>query len=520
MDARSLRLSLLASLLVVLAGCASSPPVAPKQDSVAVAPVAATPATEYVAAEEQAHPADHSGFRLLTRASNALMSRVALDDQAAQAIDLQTFIFNDDATGRLVAAHLLDAADRGVRVRLLVDAIDSPDPALFDALDAHENIEVRLFNPFGSRDPGTLSTMGQMLREFGRLNRRMHNKSFIVDNRVAIVGGRNIGDEYFDASGDSNFRDLDLLVIGPVVRDASRAFDAYWNDETAVPASAYGSRHNDPGDLARLRPRLERDARRFERSDYADAIVAELPHGATEVRPGEWFWGRAELVADQPEKVEATVDQPSLRIGPRLREVLEAAQSEVVMTSPYFVPGESDIAQLVGLVGRGVGVRVLTNSLASTDHSTVHGAYAERRHALLEGGVRLFELKPRPEVAPSETAAASGGDVALHAKSFVVDRRYVFVGSLNMDQRSKLLNTEMGVIVDNPELAQAVARWFESATTPANAYEVVVEPGGSNLRWVTGEGGQRVELSREPEAGLRRRTKALLARLLPVDNLL
>jgi putative cardiolipin synthase len=520
MDARCLRTTLAACLIVLAAACASTPPQVDKPVSVAAAPIADTPATGYVAAEEQTHPPGHSGFRLLTRATNALMSRLALADQAAEAIDLQTFIFHDDATGRLVAGRLLAAADRGVRVRLLVDAIDSPDPALFDALDAHDNIEVRLFNPFGSRDPGLLSTMGQMLLEFGRLNRRMHNKSFIVDNRVAIIGGRNIADEYFDASEGSNFRDLDLLAIGPVVRDASRAFDGYWNDETVVPANAYGSRHGSVEDLAKLRARLDRNARRFSRSDYAQAVIAELPHGATEVRPGEWFWGPAELVADQPEKVEAQVDEPRLRIGPRLQQVLDAARSEVVMTTPYFVPGEADVRNLLGLVGRGVKVSVLTNSLASTDHPMVHGAYAERRRALLEGGVRLFELRPRPEQAPSEAIEASGADVALHAKSFVVDRRYVFVGSLNMDQRSKLLNTEMGVIVDNAQLADAVADYFDSATAPASAYEVIVESPGSALRWVTEDDGQRVVLSHEPESGVRRRIKALLARLLPVDNLM
>jgi putative cardiolipin synthase len=410
-----------------------------KAPSAAVAPVVDTPATEYVAAQEQSRPPGHSGFRLLTKPTNALMSRIALADQAAQAIDVQTFLFNDDATGRLVADRLLDAADRGVRVRLLIDAFYSPDPDLVDALDAHRNIEVRLFNPFGSRDPGLLSTIGQMLMEFSRLSRRMHNKSFIVDNRVAIIGGRNIGDEYFDASAESNFRDLDLLAIGPVVRDASRAFDSYWNDETVVPAKAYESSENDAGSLEQLRARLDSNSRQFAESDYAEAIVAELPHGATEVRPGAWFWGPAELVSDQPEKVEVRGDQPGLRIGPRLRQVLDAARSEVVMTSPYFVPGEAEVRHLLALVDRGVDVSVLTNSLASTDHPSVHGAYSERRRPLVEGGVRVFELKPRPDQAPSEAAE---------------------------------------------------------------------------------ENGQRVLLKSEPDAGLRRRAKAFLAKLLPVDNLM
>jgi putative cardiolipin synthase len=521
MDARTLRVTLSACIAAWLAACSATPPRADdKPVAEAVAPVAQTPATDYVAVEEGTHPAGESGFRLLTKPSNALMSRLALADQAAQAIDLQSFIFNDDATGRLVAHHLLDAADRGVRVRLLVDAMDSRDPDLFDALDAHRNIEVRLFNPFGSRDPGKLATLGQMLMEFQRLNRRMHNKSFIVDNRIAIVGGRNIGDEYFDADGDSNFRDLDLLAIGPVVRNASNAFDTYWNDETAVPANAFGSKYDGPQGLATLRARLDKNERRFERSDYAQAVVAELPHGATEVRPGDWFWGPAELVADAPGKVEARGDQPALRIGPRLQQVLEAAQSEVLITSPYFVPGESELAQLAGLVKHGAHVSVLTNSLASTDHATVHAAYSQRRHALLDGGVRLFELRPRPEQAPSAAAATSGGDVALHAKSFVVDRRYVFVGSLNLDPRSKLLNTEMGVIVDNPALAAAIADYFASATAPANAYEVVRDKDSGHLRWVTEDDGRRVELTHEPDAGLRARIKVLLGKLLPIDNLM
>jgi len=362
--------------------------------------------------------------------------------------------------------------------------------------------------------------MLQMLHEFGRLNRRMHNKSFIVDNRVAIIGGRNIGDEYFDASEGSNFRDLDLLAIGPVVRNASQAFDAYWNDETAVPTRAYGSRHDDPESLDALRGRLDKSARKFEQSDYAQAVLAELPHGATEVRPGDWFSGPAELVADQPAKAEARGEEPQLSIGPRLRQVLESAQSEVVMTSPYFVPGDDEIRLLLDLVKRGVKVSVLTNSLASTDHAAVHGAYAQRRRALLEGGVRLFEIRPHPELAPSAAIATSGADVALHAKSFVVDRRHVFVGSLNMDQRSKLLNTEMGLVVDNPELAAAVVGFFASATASANAYEVVVDKPGADLHWVTEEGGQRKVLDHEPEAGLGKRTKSLLSRLLPVDNLL
>jgi putative cardiolipin synthase len=513
------RAALAAALLVLVAACGTLRHEVAKPVSEAVPPTVDSPATAYVAAEEVAHPPGQSGFRLLTLATNALMSRIALADQAARTIDLQTFLFNDDPTGLLVAEHLLQAADRGVRVRLLVDAIDTP-PALFDALDAHPGIEVRLFNPFNTRDPGKLSSVAQMLFEFRRLNRRMHNKSFIVDNQVAVIGGRNIGDEYFDADPAANFRDLDLLAIGPVVRDASRSFDQYWNDETNLPAQAWRSKDDPAAALAKLRERLARNVRRFEQSDYAQAVVAELPHGATEVRPGEWFWGPAELVADAPEKAELAEDQPALRIGPRLQQVIAGAQHDVIMTTPYFVPGDADVARLLALVKRGVHVSVLTNSLASTDHATVHAAYSERRRTLLEGGVRLFELKPRPAVAPSTALAGNDAEVALHAKSFVVDGRHVFVGSLNLDQRSKLLNTEMGVIVDHAGLGEAVTKYFVAATAPNNAYEVKVDSPGAPMRWVTEENGQIVALTHEPEAGLKRRLKVILTRLLPIDNLL
>ena len=521
------RLANLLCFVMLLAGPGTLPAAVVKPETatpatvpVPVATTAAETAPPMTASPAAAGvPAGHSGFRLLSTPTNALMSRIALADQAAESIDLQTYIFNDDATGRLVADRLLRAADRGVRVRLLLDAMTKPDPNLFDALDAHENIEVKLFNPFRSRDPGTLSAMGQMLLEFSRLNRRMHNKSFIVDGKVAVIGGRNLGDEYFDASEDANFRDLDLLAIGPVVGDARRAFDIYWKDEAARPLEAFGSGRREPDDLADLRDDIADSVREFTDSDYTAALVAELPNGSSAVRAGTWFWGPAELASDHPDKAEIGGDAPGLRIGPRLRQVLESAQGEVLLTTPYFVPGDDDVALLATLAKRGAQVAVLTNSIESTDHASVHGAYSERRKPLLGAGVRLYELRARPERAPSQAAAASDGTISLHAKSFVVDRRIVFVGSLNMDQRSDLVNTEMGLIVDNRELAAQVADYFVNATRPRSAYEVVLDDGG-DLMWISEEDAERVEHTREPNAGIGRRAGAVLARLLPVDSLL
>ena len=298
------RLGLVLAALAV-AACAPPRPDLVKQPTTALPPATDTPGARYVHGEVASH-GNESGFRLLTRSNNALLSRISLADHAGHSIDLQYYIFNNDATGRLVAQRLLAAADRGVRVRLLVDDINVDDTLdMLDALDAHPNIEVRRFNPFATRKPSMLSKATQFLLDGHRLNRRMHNKSFIVDGNVAIVGGRNIGNDYFDADEGTNFRDLDLIAIGPVVKQASHAFDEYWNCDAAYPVTAYG-KHADHHDLAQTRKELTRDARKFAQSDYAQAILDDDFNGATADRRGQWFWGQATLVADQPEKIEAT----------------------------------------------------------------------------------------------------------------------------------------------------------------------------------------------------------------------
>ncbi len=484
-----------------------------------------TPSSRYVEGEVKQH-GDVSGFRLLTRSNNALLSRIALIDRAAHSIDLQYYIFADDDTGRLVAQRLLAAADRGVRVRLLLDDVSIDDKKhVFDALDAHKNIQVRRFNPFNTSNPSLPSKVAQFILEGQRLNRRMHNKSFIVDGAVAIVGGRNIGDAYFDASVDTNFRDLDVVAIGKVVGEAEQAFDNYWNSDAAYPVKAFKDHHGTAADLDNLRVRLKQHARAFAESDYAQVAMEDLPNGPTADRRGEWFWGVGELVADQPEKIETSKDEPQFRIGPKVKTVLDAAQSQVLITSPYFVPGKTGTNYLVGLAKRGVEVEALTNSLASTDEPAAHAGYANYRRDLLEGGVKLFELRPAVGGKQPATAFGTSGGVALHAKSIVVDSRWVFVGSMNMDQRSKLLNTEMGVIVDCPELAKAVAQFFSEAIAPASAFHVKLEDPkdghkAGGLEWITQDNGVPVIVDSEPEATSGRKIEVSLLKLLPIDGLL
>ena len=525
--ARAMRQAAVLAMLSLLAACTTLRGDFTKPVSAALPAPDDTQSARYIDSETKKQALHASGFRLLTLNTNALMSRVVLASKAERSLDLQYYIFNDDATGKLVAQQLLKAADRGVRVRLLLDDITQDEQVpLFNALDAHDNIEVRLFNPFNTRQPTALSKAAQMLLEFRRLNRRMHNKSFIADNKIAIVGGRNIGDEYFDAGKESNFRDLDLLAIGPVVEQASRSFDAYWNDKAAFPVSAYQGRGNPEAALPVLRAELDKHARTFVNSDYAQAVIEDLPDGATADRRGEWFWGEAVLVADQPGKVEPDEAEVGLRIGTAVQSLLASAQSEVQLMSPYFVPGKEDVKQLIGLVKRGVATRILTNSFAATDQHAVHSGYAAHRKDLLSGGVELFEMKPWAGATVTANQRDTDAAVSLHAKSLVVDRRLVFIGSMNMDHRSKLLNTEMGFIVDSPKLASAVADFFRTVTLPANAYALALadrdeqgQPSGEIL-WRTELDGKPVVLDSEPEVGLLEQAEVMLYKMLPIDGLL
>jgi len=483
-------------------------------------PAADTSSARYAHAEVDKHP-HQSGFRLLTLSTNALLSRVALVDHAAHSIDLQYYIFANDMTGHLVMQHLLAAADRGVRVRMLIDDNNFEDKNhLFEALDSHPNIEIRLFNPFQTREPTLLSRAAQLMLEWRRLNRRMHNKSFIIDNSVAIVGGRNIGDPYFDAGSDTHFRDLDVVAIGPVVQQASEAFDAYWNCDAAYPLNQLKKTDASGQRLAAARLILQKEVRAFAQSDYAQAVLDELPGGPTADKRGAWFWGDAELVADQPEKIEISGDVPALRIGPRLKTILDGAQHEILATTPYFIPGDAGTQRLVSRVQSGLSIKILTNSLASTDETAAHAGYMHYRKALVEGGIQLYELKPTPGQSQSSTSIGKSSGISLHAKTIVVDGRQVFIGSLNMDQRSKLLNTEMGVIVDSPGLAHAISDFFRTATQSSNAYQVTIDPASHHLVWRAEDDGKPVTYQSDPGANAKRRTEATLLRLLPIDGLL
>jgi putative cardiolipin synthase len=511
-----MRCAVLVAALLLVAGCASLPTGYERSESSALQD---TGATRLGKAAPTLQPGE-SGFRPLPNGVDALVARVVLAEAAERSLDVQYYIWHDDLTGRLFAAALLRAADRGVRVRVLIDDVGTKtnDDTLL-SLDAHPNIEIRLFNPVASRSFRGLG----MLSDFSRVNRRMHNKAFVADNQRAVVGGRNIGDEYFEASGDVAFGDLDILTVGPVVREVSKAFDSFWNAPMSIPIGALTGRLGTVGSLDTLRTDLAAFVEAQRDSPYVSGARATLAQNLAAGTSG-FFWGTAHVVVDDPAKVTRATEDTQGHLLPQLKELGLPMRTEVLIVSPDFIPGDAGVAWMRGLVQSGVRVTVLTNSLAASDVSAVHAGYKQYRLALLEAGVRLYEFKPEAiEYARSKDKnrrVGGSSGASLHAKTFVFDRRAVFVGSLNLDPRSVQLNTEIGVVADSAPFAEALAGGAEGALDKvAWRLEREVEPGGkAHLVWVetTAEGTRR--LADEPEVSAWRQIGVWFMGLLPIES--
>ena len=381
--------------LLIAAGCVSLPERPQLAPQISMPPGSDGPLDLAVSDIESLH-AGEAGFRLVVEGMEAFVIRVQSATHAARSLDVQSYIWHADATGRYLAQALLAAADRGVRVRLLLDDLDSrAKNAGFAALAAHANIEVRLFNPFATRSGG-LRLAGEGLRDFGRINRRMHNKSWIADNRIALVGGRNLGDEYFTASDQVNFVDLDFAMIGPVVRDVTASFDRFWNSSSAWPMEVLDPEAVNEPALATLRAKLAEYTAGAQQSAYAQALRDN--DGIRQLVAGDWAlrWSsKYRFVSDDPAKVTMQKkDAARAAVGAAVIEQLRNARSSLEIISPYFVPGDSGSDVLIARAKAGATVQVLTNSLAANDVASVHGGYSRHRKTLLEGGVQLFELKP------------------------------------------------------------------------------------------------------------------------------
>jgi putative cardiolipin synthase len=513
------------ALSVLLAACATVPRWAeyPKTASHAIERPETTPLGRALDATLRANEGK-SGLRLLPAAQDGFLVRAQLIGAATRAIDLQYYIFREDVTGQILTDAIVRAADRGVRVRMLLDdAATPPSSVQVAALDAHPNIEVRMFNPFSYRG-GMVFVRGiEFLFDAPRLNRRMHNKLFVVDNAAALVGGRNIGDEYFAASTQFEFGDYDVFAAGPVVKELSASFDHFWNSALSVPVAALAPSRRSHEALDSHREDLRAHRNQPANGEYTRRVASGEPLGGMLSGKTPLTWAHAKVLYDPPEKAEGENDATSA-IEVLLEGVTQTVSSELLIVSPYFVP-KNAMGRFKALRERGVQVRVLTNSLDSTDVLIAHAGYARYRMALLKEGIELFEVRPvlgNPKGSGSGSMPGdSAGRFSLHAKVMVFDRKKVFVGSLNVDPRAEYFNTEIGLLIDSPALARQVASRFESIARPANSYVVRLrddESGAPKLVWRTEFDGRAVELEREPAASELQRAKLNFYSLLQMDD--
>ena len=509
---RGLHGTVLIWLAQVLAGCAARPrPDHPRTASTAFEDHASTRLGRFFGPAAEEHPG-LSGFGLLSQGREAFITRLALADLAERSLDMQYYVWDGDTTGRIILDHVLKAADRGVRVRLLVDDpyYKASDPVIA-ALDAHPDVEIRLFNPLANRSWSTLD----FITDFGRVNRRMHNKLMVADNAAAIVGGRNIGDIYYGVNTIANYRDLDVLAAGPVVRDLSGVFDRYWNGASSVPIAAIVGRAYGAADLDAIRVRLREEIAAADYPYPIDQDLDELAARGAELRDA-LVWARGRIIADDPETVargEASDDVVEF-----LRERVAQLKEELLVESPYFVLPAGAQATVKALHERDVRVRVLTNSLASNDMLPAHSGYAKTRKRLLESGMELYELRPDTDAfRPGWSLLSGRSRAALHTKAMAFDRGAVFIGSLNLDPRSAVINTEAGLYIESPELAERLVAYMATGVVPANSYRVLLDPNGESV-WETVTDGRTARYRNEPETGFRRRLVANLLKLLPIDS--
>ena len=500
--------ALLGALLVALAACGSLPERPTVRDQSEAIPASSVTTLGRIAAEFP-DDKDLSGLRALPQSVFALDTRLELIRRAQVSLDLQYYLLGNDKTGRLILRSLRDAAQRGVRVRLLLDDLyTAPIDPLLLGLASYPNVEIRLFNPFTFAHSNPLFRYLNFLTDFKRLNHRMHNKLFVADGAMAVVGGRNLADEYFLRNPAANFVDFDLLATGPVVRELSRTFDTYWNSKEVYPLRAIVPTFDSPQALRQTFDAAVRPSLAPLPAEAPSADADGLPPLGVEIDQNKFHFIRAwaDAYADPPSKADparTAGDAPALLIR-KFEDQLALACCEVQMSSPYFIPGALGMEQLRKLRRRHVRVQILTNSLDSSDEAVVSSSYQHYRIPMLRMGIELYELSPH-EIKRSKLkllrSAFSSSRGELHAKLALIDRRIVLVGSMNLDQRSAYLNTELGVLIRSPELARQILTVYDFDAI-GGVYRVELTPDGRALQWVgTGEDAGKV-LTQEPGDGL------------------
>jgi len=512
----------------LLMGCAGLPPVAGRQPSKAIAAPAEAPLVALAAgsaAKSAAESTAASGFWPLPQAAFALDARLALIRNARSSLDLQYYLIGNDTVGRLVLRELRDAAIRGVRVRLLVDDLYTLglDP-LLEGLAATPNIEVELFNPFGAARGSGLGRLASFAGDFRRLNHRMHNKLLVADGAVAVVGGRNLADEYFLRSKESNFLDMDVLATGALVARLGELFDSYWNSEQAVPLRAVVASNLSAGELQQRFDAATASPAGAPVSPPADPDVFGEPAFSAVLagRSHRFVMAEASAYADSPVKARGGPGAPEARdtVTSRFIGRMHDARSELLLISPYFIPGPNGLRGLREARQAGVEVRVVTNAIGTSDEPLVNLGYERYRNELLRMGVKLYELSASQLVRDPDVKRALGGSQGrLHAKMAFIDRQTVLVGSMNLDLRSAYTNTEIGIAVRSPELAGMILAAYKIDDF-AGVFQVRLKPDGAGVQWIgRGENGEE-EPADEPDVSLWQRFKLWLMSLFVPEDML
>lgn len=498
-------------LMGLLAGCASAPLDYPRQASVAIEETSQTSEAAEVR-KWMGGRTDVNGFYPIEAGFDAFGTRLLLIDGAEVSIDAQYFLMKPDHAGHVFAAKLIEAADRGVRVRLLLDdvftTVEDVDLAV---LDDHQNIEVRIFNPIARKGIFIFNYLGH----FSLANRRMHNKAFVIDNQVAVVGGRNIAEEYYQLDTTGEFLDFDMLTVGPVVSEVSNEFDTYWNHNLAVPMEALYT-DNNPEKINEARTTLLQDMQDAGDTIYAEAINTLLMQQLNEQTLSPYI-AEARLLTDDPQKLLEDVSPEYQVVVNELRNVFLEAEDEIVIFTPYFIPGKRGVEFLEQLRAKGLRIVVITNGLATNNHTPVHSSYATYRKDLLRAGVELWEARADAAKFTNEAGETQLEQLTLHTKGILIDRKQVFVGSLNLDPRSIDINTEMGLLINSPEMGAALHESI-SRRVPDIAYQLQLDE-NDKISWHATIDGKQVVETKDPQTSGWKRFQAWFLRIAPEKQL-
>ncbi len=496
---------LLAAAILVLAGCAGLPRHVQRTPSAAFQHPEATTLGRLVAHDEVGK--NLSGIRLLSSGEEALASLIALADHAERTLDIQYYIIHQDDSTRAFLHHVRLAADRGVRVRVLVDDLNTAgEDRRFMHLSSHANVEVRVFNPFTAARFSNWTRFIASATDIRRINHRMHNKLFVADNALAITGGRNIGDQYFTLDPRSNFVDLDVVAAGAVVPQLSASFDQFWNSKYAFPIASVASSVASEASSA---PPVEAASSPSDRWLEHEIDTHKL----------DLIWAPASVLADRPAKIASeTSAEEEVTIANDISALMSTAKQELSIISPYFVPGKQGVALIAKLVERGVRVRILTNSLATTDSPLVDIGYARYRVPLLKLGVDLREMRPKLGQKHVRFHPFRSSNASLHAKALMIDQRIVFIGSLNMDERSAKFNSELGLVIRSAEIAREITSLLDDISADGS-YKLQLDQNG-RVEWVSGEGSAQQIWHTEPGTSRTERVWLKLLSAFAPDELL